>query len=61
MRHLGVAAVLSGVRTVPRLWMLYPGIRLKTEKKQGKKVSLDVEKCLLDTINYVNLAQLLKP
>jgi hypothetical protein len=37
MRHLGVAAVLRGVRTVPRLCVLCPGIRLKTEKKSERK------------------------
>jgi len=44
MRHLGEAAVLRGVRTVPRLCLLYPGIRLKTEKKSGKHISQDSRK-----------------
>ena len=46
MRHLGVAAVLRGVRTMPRLCMLYPDIRLKTEKKKKirEKVGQDSHK-----------------
>jgi len=37
MRHLGAAAVLRAVRTAPRLCLLYPGIRLNTEKKIREK------------------------
>ena len=48
---------LRTVQTVPRLCVLYPGIRLTTEeKKHGKTVVRVFEKCQLGTIQYINMA-----
>jgi hypothetical protein len=51
---------LREVRAVPRLCVLYPGIRLTTEEKiTGKKAAVSAaDRCLLVTIRYVNLTTL---
>jgi len=57
IKHFSESAMLRGVRTVPRICMLYPGFRFATEEKSmGKIQQQGSQNFQLGTIHYVNFA-----